>query len=195
MDGRRRGSYWSEGPKVRVRRKVTIRSEGARPDKGTRVATEPLRGTLRALEHRFLSLQDLSAAGHWSEAVEGCATLLADLRVISSRLEEEVGRCDLTFLDDRRLSLLQDRTVWLTRRVSSAMLLAQQLLLERELKRLVEPRGYQVYLCLEDLSEVAHEVEALSGQDLMVKLRDGTLLAGFLDLLSSQLRSEPQECE
>lgn len=181
MDDVYGGQRWSEGPRVRVRRRGTIRSGTWPPGEKTQVTTDPLRGALRAAERRFLALQGMSAEGRWSEALEGYQDLMAELRMIGNRLGEHVGRRDLTFLADRRLNLLQDHCLWLARRVSSALLLVLQLRLEQELKRLSGPRGYQVYLRLEDVADAAHEVEALSEHDLMARLRDGTLWGDLQD--------------
>lgn len=166
-DRERRGD---EVPRVRVRAGMV---PGGDP---TRAATDPLRSALRDAENTFLSLQRRAAEGALPEALSGYRAILSDLRVVSIRLREMSGHRDISYLADRRLTTLGNYCLWLTRRVSAEFLLILQIYFEQELKRLISPDAYRMYLRLEDVADVAREVEMLDDRTLMARLRDGSLL-------------------
>ncbi len=190
-EGERR---WSEGPRVRVRTRVVRRGDAAiRPVGAIEPASGALRSSLRTAEHRFLSLQTRSAEGASPETLLEYLSILADLRVVGNRLQEVSGRRDISYLADRQLTVLYHHCLWLTQRVSAEFLLLLQIQLEQELKRMIGPQAYQVYLRLEDVGDAAREVEMLDDRDLMGRLREGTLLREILDqvFLQSEFASSP----
>jgi hypothetical protein len=171
VEGSRR---WEEGPRVRVRTRVVRRSDAGRPP------AEGLRADLREAERRFLSLPGGASEGLSAEAMSECLAILTSLRGISDQLQEMAGRRDLSYLADRRLTVMHDHCAWLASRVSAEFLLLLQIALERELRRVISPEAYQLYLRLEDVEEVAREVEALTGPAILARLRDGTLMREML---------------
>ncbi len=164
-----------EGPPVRVKTRVVRRGDAGR------LTTDPLRGGLRDAERRFLSLQSSAAGGVSPEAPSEYLAILADLKVIGERLHDMSGRRDISYLTDRRLTVLNHYCLWLTRRVSAEFLLILQIQLEQELKRGIGPQAYQMYLRLEDVADAAREVEMLDDRDLMARLREGALLREILE--------------
>ncbi|MDR7519546.1 MAG: hypothetical protein QN131_05365 [Armatimonadota bacterium] len=186
MDGVERESRWSEGPRVRVKPRVIPRA-GA-----IRLSTEPLRRDLQALERRFLLLQELLAEGPFRDFTTEFCSILGELGAIGNRLGEMVGRRNITYLVDRRLAILHQYCVWLARRVSAELLFHHQIRLEQELKRLIGPEAYQVYLRLEDVEDAAREVDMLDDRDMMRRLREGTLAQEILEqALGAETRDQP----
>lgn len=164
-----------DGPRVLVRTRVVRRGDPIRP------TTDPLRGGLREAERRFLSLQSRAAEGASPDALSEYLAILADLKVIGEHLQDLAGRRDISYLADRRLAVLNNHCLWLTRRVSGEFLLILQIYLEQELKRVIDPHAYQMYLQLEDVSDAARAVEMLDDRDLMARLREGTLFREILE--------------
>jgi len=190
MEGERR---WSEGPRVRVRTRVVRRGDAViRPSGAIDPTSTAVRSSLRAAELRFLSLQSRSAEGTSPETLLEYLSILADLRVAGNRLQEMSGRRDVSYLADRRLTVLDHHCLWLTRRVSAEFLLFLQVQLEQELKRMIGPQAYQLYLRLEDVGDAAREVEMLDDHHLMGRLREGTLLREILDQVFLQGESVSQ---
>ncbi len=146
-----------------------------------RSTTDSLRALLREAERRFLTLQSAADEGAPSAVLSGYLKILGNLRAIDERLQEAVVRRDISYHTERKLIFLSDHCRWLTRRVSTEMLLFLQVHLERELRNSVSPEAYQVFLRLEDVTDAAREIETLSDKDLMGKLRIGTLLRDILD--------------
>ncbi len=177
-----------EGPRVRVKTRVVRRGDLVRQP------TDPLRSDLREAERRFLSLPSGMTEGGSDDALSECVRILADLQHISDRLEEMSGRRDLSYLADRRLTVMNDHCAWLAKRVSAEFLLLFQIQLERELRRIISPDAYQLYLRLEDVGEVVREVEALGGRELLTRLREGTLVREILGRVwPDQMRAEMQD--
>ena len=163
-----------EEPQVWVRTRVVRRGEALR------VTTDPLRSALREAERRFLTAQRDAAGGTSPDALSEYRALLADLGAIDEGLEEASGRRDISYLTDRRLNLLKDYSSWLARRVGTEFLLVLQVRLEQELKRLIGPESYRMFLHFQEVEDVAREVEALSDQELMARVREGTLFREIL---------------
>ena len=185
---------WSEGPRVRVRTRVVRRADAAiRPSASVGLMSHTVRTSLRTAEQRFLVLQSRSTEGGSSEILLEYLTLLADLRVVGNRLQEMTGRRDLSYLVDRRLTVLHHHCLWLTRRVSGEFLLLLQIQLEQELKRTIGPHAYQLYLRLEDVGDAAREVEMLDDRDLLGQLREGTLMREILDQVFLQGDPAPEQ--
>ncbi len=168
------GRRWEEGPRIRVKTRVIRRGEPVRHP------TDLLRKDLREAERRFLSLPSGAAEGGSVEALSECLAILAVLRSVSDRLQEMSGRRDLSYLADRRMIVMYDHCTWLTKHVSAEFLLLLQIQLERELRRAISPEAYQLYLHLEDVGEVAREVEGLDGPELLTRLREGSLVREIL---------------
>ncbi|MDR7521679.1 MAG: hypothetical protein QN168_04355 [Armatimonadota bacterium] len=154
-----------------------------------RLSTEPLRRDLQELERRFLLLQGLLAEGPFQDFTAEFCAILGELGAIGNRLAEMAGRRNITYLVDRRLAILLQYCLWLARRVSAECLLHHQIRLEQELKRLIGPEAYQVYLRLEDVEDAAREVDMLDDRDMMRRLREGTLAR---EILEQVLGSEEQ---
>ncbi|MGH2403372.1 MAG: hypothetical protein ACRDGN_02805 [bacterium] len=170
-----------ETPRVVRRLRVARRTDTIRP------LLDPQRGALRAAEQRFLSLQRAAAARPSTEVVAEYLAILGDLRQIDEQLREASGRRDIPFIVDRRLTFLNEHCRWLTRRVSAEVLLVLEIHLEQEVKRVIAPEAYQVFLLLEEVEDTAREIEMLSDRELMVKLREGTLVREILE----QVRLSP----
>ncbi len=170
------GDEWgTEEPRVRVRTRVVRRGEMVR------ITTDPLRSALRDAEHRFLASQRASAAGASPDVLSEYLAILADLGAIDERLEEVSGRRDIPYLTDRRLTLLREHSRWLVRRVSTEFLLVLQVRLEQELRMMIGSEAYQMFLRFEEVEDAAREIERLSDDDLMSRLREGSLLRGILE--------------
>ncbi len=164
-----------EVPRVRVRSRVVRRGDAIR------LTTDPLRSALREAERRFLSLQSDAAARATNEVLAEYLTILTDLATIDENLQGASGRRDIPYLVDRRLTILNDYCRWLTRRVSAEFFLILQVHLEQELKRVITLEAYRAFLRLEEVEDVAREVETLTDRELMVKLREGTLVKEVLE--------------
>ncbi len=164
-----------EVPRVRVRSRVVRRDDALRP------TTDPLRSALREAERRFLSLQSSAAMRASTEGLAEYLTILTDLGRIDERLQEASGRRDIPYIVDRRLTILNQYCRWLTRRVSAEFFLLLQVHLEQELKRVIAPEAYQVFLRLEEVEDAARELEKLADRELMAKLREGTLVKEVLE--------------
>lgn len=164
------GRRWEEGPRVRVKARIIPRGDPVR------AAVEALRARLADAEHRFLALLGQIGQGISRDALVECLELLAELREIAGRLHEMAGRRDISYFADLRLTALRNHCLWLVRRTSGEFLLLLQIHFEATLRRLIGPNAYQVYLRLEDVEDVAREVESMSDHDLLARLRDGTLL-------------------
>jgi len=175
------GRRWEEGPRVRVKTRVIRRGEVVRHlGETVRHPTDLLRRDLREAERRFLSLPSGAAEGGSVEALSESLAILAGLRSVSDRLQEMSGRRDLSYLADRQMTVMNDHCTWLTKHVSAEFLLLLQIQLERELRRTISPEAYQLYLRLEDVGEVAREVEGLDGPELLTRLREGSLVREIL---------------
>jgi len=187
MDEAESERRWSEGPRVRVRSRVVRRSASVmRPSGSVELTSHAVRSSLRAAEVRFLLLQSRSAERPSSEILLEYLGILADLRVAGNRLQDMSGRRDLSYLTDRRLTVLHHHCIWLTRRVSAEFLLLLQVQIEQELKRAIAPETYQLYLRVQDVGDASREVETLDDRGLMCRLRDGTLLGEILDQIFLQ---------
>lgn len=187
MSGEDSERRWHEGPRVRVRARVVRRAEPIQ------LTTAPLRNKLREAERRFLSLQTGAVEGAPSHALSEYLAILADLKEIGNRLLDMSGRRDVSYLVDRRLTVLNHHCVWLTRRISTEFLLMLQIQLEQELKRVISPRAYETFIRLEDVADAAHEVEMLDDRELMAKLREGTLFREILEQVLPGEMAEPSE--
>jgi hypothetical protein len=146
-----------------------------RRDDSIQPTTELLRSALRDAERRFLWLQGRAADGALRDALAGYLVTLSDLRMASDRIRDVSGRRDLSYLADRRLTALSNHCVWLVRKVSAEFLLILQLQLEQELKRVIDPDAYRMYLHLEDVADTARELEMLDDRSLMARLREGSM--------------------
>jgi hypothetical protein len=164
------GRRWEEGPRVRVKARVVPRGDPVR------TAVEALRARLADAEHRFLALLSRIGQGISRDVLVECLEILAELREVAARLHEMAGRRDISYFADLRLTALRNHCLWLARRTSGEFLLLLQIHFEATLRRLIGPNAYQIYLRLEDVEDVAREVETMSDHDLLGRLRDGTLL-------------------
>ncbi len=165
----------AEAPRVVRRLRVARRSDAVG------AVLDPQRSSLRAAEQRFLSLQRAAAARPSTEVLAEYLAVLGDLRQIDEQLREASGRRDIPFILDRRLTFLNDHCRWLTRRVSAEVLLVLEIHLEQELKRVIAPEAYQMFLRLEEVDDAAREMETLSDRELMARLREGALLREVLE--------------
>jgi hypothetical protein len=163
---------WAMEPRVRVRARVVREA--------LRITTDPLRSALNDAERRFLAAQRDATHGA-PGALSEYLTIMTDLGIIDERLEEVADRRDVSYLTNRRLSRLKEHCRWLARRVSADFLLALQVRLEQELKQIIGPEAYQMFLRFEEVEDAAGEIDRLSDDDLMVRLREGTLLRGILE--------------
>jgi hypothetical protein len=166
---------WQEGPRVRVRPRPGL------PAEPVRVVVGEARSALRALEQRFLALQASLETRPPADLLADCLTLLSQLKELDQRLEEVSARRDLPYGTHLRLTFLNGNCRWLTRRISTEVVLALQVHLEQRFRRLVDPQAYQLFLRLDELSDAGREIEALSDRELMSRLRDGTLVRDVLE--------------
>lgn len=155
---------------MRVKARVVPRGDPVR------TAVEALRARLADAEHRFLALLSRIGQGISRDVLVECLEILAELREVAARLHEMAGRRDISYFADLRLTALRNHCLWLARRTSGEFLLLLQIHFEATLRRLIGPNAYQIYLRLEDVEDVAREVETMSDHDLLGRLRDGTLL-------------------
>ena len=128
---------WAMEPRVRVRARVVREA--------LRITTDPLRSALHDAERRFLAAQRDATHGT-PGALSEYLTIMTDLGTIDERLEEVADRRDVSYLTNRRLSRLKEHCRWLARRVSADFLLALQVRLEQELKEIIGPDAYQMFL-------------------------------------------------
>ena len=174
MSGDASDELLGEGSRVRVRTRVLRQGDPIR------VAAGPLRSALRDAERRFLASQTSAAVGGSPAVLSEYQTLMAELGVIDERLEEASGRRDTPYLVDRRLTALKEYCRWLARRISAEFLLVLKVQLEQELKRVIGPDGYQMFLRFEDIADVAREIEALADDELMARVHEGALFRQIL---------------
>ena len=174
MSGDASDELLGEGSRVRVRTRVLRQGDPIR------AAGDPLRSALRDAERRFLASQTSAAVGGSPAVLSEYQTLMAELGVIDERLEEASGRRDTPYLVDRRLSALKEYGRWLARRISAEFLLVLKVQLEQELKRVIGPDGYQMFLRFEEVEDAAREIEALADDDLMARVREGALFRQIL---------------
>jgi hypothetical protein len=130
---------------------------------------------------RFLAIQSNARTRAPSEALAGCLVVLDELRKIDGRLHNVAGRRDIPYFTERRLMLLNDYCQWLIRRVGTELLLILRVHLERELRRMISPDAYQVFERLEEVEDTARELEAGADQEIMARVRDGSLFRDILD--------------
>lgn len=168
------------------RSRVRVRARTVRWRDAGQVSTHPLRTALREVERRFLASQVTRAAGPSRELLSEYLSLLEELGGLDEQIEEALGRRDVSYLVDRRLKLLNDYCLWLARRVGAEFLLVLQVYLEQELKRAIPPEAYQMFLRFQEVEDTAREIEVLSDDIFMTRLRDGTV---FRDILH-QIRRE-----
>jgi hypothetical protein len=144
-------------------------------------ALDPVGGAMRDLERRFL--ESLSASAHTvpAEVQASYLQILAELREIDAGIQESMGRHDVPYFTDRRLCGLADHCEWLTKRVSSELMLLLQVQVERDLRQMISPEAYQLFLRLEEVEAVARDLDDLTGSTLMERLREGTLLREILE--------------
>lgn len=187
MATRENGRPQGEVPAERIKPRVVRRGDAAR------VAADPLRASLRAAERRFLQLQSLGLEGISAQMLSEHLAILDDLRVIYGRLHEESVRRDIPYVTERRLTFLTEYCRWLTRRVSAQTLLMLEVQIEQELKRIISPEAYQVFLRLEDVVEDAREMETLGDREVMARLADGTLLRGVAEQIRLGSASVPPQ--
>lgn len=161
--------------------RVRVRTRVVRQGDTIRVTGDPLRSALRDVERRFLASQASTATGGSPDAMSEHLALMAELGVIDQHLDEEAGRRDVPYLADRRIGALREYCHWLARRVSSEFLLVLKVRLERELKRVIGPEAYQMFLRFEEVEDAAREIETLPDSDLMAKVREGTLFRAVLE--------------
>jgi hypothetical protein len=162
---------------VRVRTRVVRRSDSVR------VTTAPIRQALQEVERRFIGVQSGRTLATSTRVLADYVRLLSELGSLHKQLGDAVGRRDISYLTDRRVSLLGDYCHWLTRRVSSEFLLVLQVLLEQELKQVMGPETYQIFLRFEEIEDAAREIETLPEGEFMTRLHDGTLVRELLELV------------
>ncbi len=160
--------------------RVRVRTRVQRQGDTIRVAGDPLRSALREAERRFLASQSSAATSGSPAVLSEYLTLMAELGVIDERLEEASGRRDNPYLADRRLTALREYCRWLARRVSTEFLLVLNVHLEQELKKIIGPDAYQMFLQFEEVADASREIEMLPDHELMARLREGTV---FRDIL------------
>ena len=167
---------WEEGPRVRLKPRVVRRGTRVQP------AMDPIRTALRSVEQRFLDLVNVAGDDVSANTRAQYLVILGDLRVIANRIEDIADRRDLSYLTARRVNLLKHYCLWLSRRMSAEFLLMLQIQLEQEFKGLVGPQTYQTYLHLEEVADTAREINALLDNELLLRLRDGSLRSGMVEL-------------
>jgi hypothetical protein len=158
------------------------------------VTGDPLRSALRETERRFLAAHASVAARGTPTVLSEYLTLMAEVGVIDERLEEASSQRDASYMAARRVRSLRDYSRWLARRVSTEFLLLLEAHLETELKRLIGPDAYELFLRFEEVEEAAHEIGALSDDDLMARAREGTVFRRILNRVRVwELPARPQE--
>ena len=166
---------WEEGPRVRMRARSAPESLTELP------ALDPVGGALRELERRFLESLSTSGQAAPTELQASYLGILAELREIDAGIQESMGRHDVPYFTDRRLATLADHCEWLTKRASSELMLLLQVQVERDLRRMISPEAYQLFLRLEEIETIARDLDDLTGNALMERLREGTLLREILE--------------
>jgi hypothetical protein len=144
-------------------------------------ALDPVGSALRDLERRFLESLSSSAKTAPTELEASYLGILAELREIDAGIQESMGRHDVPYFTDRRLATLADHCEWLTKRASNELMLLLQVSVERDLKRMISPEAYNLFLRLEEIETVARDIDELTGNALMERLREGTLLREILE--------------
>jgi hypothetical protein len=174
--------------------RVRARTRVPRQGDTIRAAGDPLRSALRETERRFLASQASAAARGSPTVLSEYLTLMAELGVIDEQLEEASARRDNSYLSDRRLNAQRDYCRWLARRVSTEFLLLLEVHLEQELKRLIAPDAYELFLRFEKIEDAAREIETLPDNDLMARVREGTVFRQILKQVRVwDLPARPQE--
>jgi len=121
-----------------------------------------LSAILDTLEDRFLYLVKEGGRGAIpSEAIVGELSFLSrDLEACFRRVGEVEERRDLSFKTARELQEIDQRCVWLFRKIRLQEVFLRKLSLETDLQRLVSSEAFTIYQTLLGLDEEEREIQS-----------------------------------
>jgi hypothetical protein len=148
----------------------TLQGDGGTDELLLRIATD-LVHVIDVLEARFLYLIREGARGALSaDGIAGELALLArDLRRSFRRLPEIQERRDLSFNTTKELREIEERCIWLFRKIRVQQASLRKLDLEDKFRHLVSPDAFRLYESLLDLDE--EERESILSRDEKIRNR------------------------
>ncbi len=129
-----------------------------------------LEASLDAIEYRFVTLLAQQRLFSNNGGEPPAMRVVGELRRVLRAVMDLEERRDLTFEDIRRLQALRTRTVWLYRRVTQERLFAKKLQLEEQLKSMIPPEAYEVYLKLQACEVEEEADQAATDEELAARL-------------------------
>jgi len=151
---------------------------------GSHPEVAALRRGLRALEDRFLRLQQrLGREGLTEQTFLESADIILETQRHYRSLKDERGRRNLRFFSEQQLARLDEWCRWLVRKVAEECFFRVRLDLEQTLRAMLTPEAQRVYLRLAEVEEMAQEIAALPETDLAEQLWQGELAPALIDQL------------